>query len=209
MQQEMITFFTEDYRPAGVSTRQEIHEQGLWHETFHCWLYFQKNEELFLYFQQRASQKRDFPNEFDITAAGHLLAGETILDGLREVEEELGLALAPDELQSIGHFPVEIDLPGFHDKEFTNIFLVEKELAPDELLLQEEEVQGLYAVPMREMESLLFGSTTELPIHGIAQSDGERMYQTKTMTRTNICAHSKPYYRFLFKELSRRRGRHE
>lgn len=206
MQQEMITFFTEDYQPLGVSTRQEIHERGLWHETFHCWLYFQKGKELFLYFQQRASQKRDFPDEFDITAAGHLLAGETILDGLREVREELGLNIGARDLQKLGYFPVEIDLPDFHDKEFTNIFLVERELSADELLLQEEEVQGIYAAPMRAVESLLFGSTTELTIHGVAQKNGERMQQTRTLTRSNICAHSKPYYRFLFEELRKRWG---
>ena len=68
--------------------REEIHRLGYWHETFHCWFVKKVHNEWMIYFQLRSKEKADYPLLLDITAAGHLLAGETINDGIREIDEE-------------------------------------------------------------------------------------------------------------------------
>lgn len=54
MEQEIVKVFNEQHEQIGTATRAEVHEKGLWHETFHCWLV---NED-YIYFQVRSSQKR-------------------------------------------------------------------------------------------------------------------------------------------------------
>lgn len=38
--------------------RDDVHREGDWHETFHCWLIERDNEDLSLYFQLRARDKK-------------------------------------------------------------------------------------------------------------------------------------------------------
>ena len=37
MTTEMLAYFDEFGHRRGIETRQRVHVQGLWHETFHCW----------------------------------------------------------------------------------------------------------------------------------------------------------------------------
>ncbi|WNQ12825.1 NUDIX domain-containing protein [Paenibacillus aurantius] len=46
-----------------------------------------------LLLQRRHPGKDTYPGLFDITAAGHLEAGENVSDGIRELKEELGTDL--------------------------------------------------------------------------------------------------------------------
>ena len=81
---ERLKVFDESYTYVKEDSRDEVHRKGLWHETFHCWLM----DDEFVYIQKRSAVKKDFPGLFYITAAGHILATETVMDGIREVEEE-------------------------------------------------------------------------------------------------------------------------
>ncbi len=56
----------------------------------------------------------------DATAAGHLTAGETIADGMREVEEELGVTYPMDALQDLGVHRVDEGA----NREFQYVFSV-------------------------------------------------------------------------------------
>ncbi|WP_223260763.1 NUDIX hydrolase [Bacillus sp. LNXM65] len=93
MEQEKLNILNEQHEAIGVAPRSDVHAQGLWHETFHFWLLKKELDTVYLYFQLRSPAKKDFPSLFDITAAGHLLANEQPSDGVREVEEELGLTV--------------------------------------------------------------------------------------------------------------------
>lgn len=147
---ERLKVFDQDYRYIGEELRGIIHEKGLWHETFHCWLIDEKN----VYIQKRSFAKKDFPGLFDITAAGHLLAAENVMDGIREVEEELGIKVDPAKLLKKGVVRDVIRLPGFIDKEFTNVFLYQSTFSPTDFSLQEEEVEGIYTVRLNNLISL-------------------------------------------------------
>ncbi|WP_372454640.1 NUDIX hydrolase, partial [Priestia aryabhattai] len=75
---------------------------GLWHQTFHCWIYRVVNDQIEMLFQKRHPQKDTCPDLLDITSAGHLLASEQPCDGVRELEEELGLSVSFEELDKLG-----------------------------------------------------------------------------------------------------------
>ncbi|WP_347561789.1 NUDIX hydrolase [Bacillus timonensis] len=101
-EQERIKIFDDHKNPIGVASRSDVHRIGYWHEVFHCW--FIDNEEGidYIYLQLRSKNKKDYPNLFDVTAAGHLLADETVEDGVREIKEELGIDVAFEELIKLG-----------------------------------------------------------------------------------------------------------
>lgn len=155
---ERLKVFDENYTYIGEETREDIHEKGLWHETFHCWLVDETN----VFIQKRSATKKDFPGLYDITAAGHLLADEDIMDGIREVEEELGIQVDPSKLRRMGFVRDIIRLPGFVDKEFANVFLYQSSFAPNDFTLQQEEVESIHSVPIKDLQELFRGEVDEI-----------------------------------------------
>lgn len=147
---ELLKVFDEDYQYIYNEIRETIHEKGLWHETFHCWLV----DEIHVFIQKRSATKKDFPSLYDITAAGHLLADEEIMDGIREVEEELGIKVDPSKIKRMGFVRDVIRLQGFVDKEFANVFLYQSIFKPNDFKLQEEEVESIHTVSINDLQAL-------------------------------------------------------
>ena len=53
--------------------------------------------------QKRSMQKDSNPGEYDVSAAGHVASGDTALNtAVREIKEELGLTVAPEQLCFLG-----------------------------------------------------------------------------------------------------------
>ncbi|QTD40190.1 NUDIX domain-containing protein [Sporosarcina sp. Te-1] len=129
---ENLKVFDAQYNYIDDQSRDIIHAEGLWHETFHCWLTDGEN----VFIQKRSFKKKDYPGLLDITAAGHLLSTENVMDGIREVEEELGIKVDESKLHRMGIVPNVIVLPHFIDREFSHVFLYVSTFAPAEFSLQ-------------------------------------------------------------------------
>ena len=91
---------------------------------------------------------------FDITAAGHILSTETVADGIREVEEELGIEVDLTKLHAKGVVQDSIKLPKFIDREFSNIFLYDSTFAASDFTLQREEVESVHVVERKALIDL-------------------------------------------------------
>lgn len=89
--EEYIDVFDSDFNFLYVEPKTNVHKLNLWHQTFQCWLVRRRKNENYIIFQKRAECKEDSPGLLDISAAGHLLAGETKEQGVREIREELGV----------------------------------------------------------------------------------------------------------------------
>jgi len=158
---EMVDVLDERGEKTGeVAWKSEVHRAGLRHRCFHCWILDPNGPYLFV--QLRAAGKDTWPDLLDVTAAGHLRAGEGALDGLREVEEELGLLVRPEELLPLGTRKIERAIPGGLDREFQETFLLVRELSPPDLRLQEEEVAALVRLDLEDVEALHEGA--EVPV---------------------------------------------
>ncbi|WP_207694962.1 hypothetical protein DOK67_0002736 [Enterococcus sp. DIV0212c] len=191
---EVLKIFDENYQQIGTATRQTAHAKGLWHETFHCWFYTINKEDVIIYFQKRSSLKKDFPNQLDITAAGHLLEEESVLDGFREVKEELGIEVSADMAEFLGVLPVEIDLGTFIDNEFTNVYLVRKEITLGNFDLQEEEVESLFPVSLTTLKQLFNGSLSEAVLTGYRQHKERQEIVKERFSKNDFCANAQSYY---------------
>jgi isopentenyldiphosphate isomerase len=152
---ELLDTLDESGRPTGeVVAKSEAHRLGLWHRCFHCWICGSDPEGAYLLLQRRAATKDTWPGYLDITAAGHLSAGEETLDGLREVEEELGLRVDSDRLVPLGTRKVEQQIPGGCDREFHEVFLLVDGTPPERLRLQKEEVEAVFRLNLDDVEAL-------------------------------------------------------
>lgn len=97
---ELLDVVTAEGIPTGeVIERKAAHQQGIRHRTAHLWLLRRHQGELQVLLQRRSLNKDSNPGCYDISSAGHIPAGmDYIPSCLRELREELGLALEPRQL---------------------------------------------------------------------------------------------------------------
>lgn len=84
MTPERFDIYDDQQNWIGTSLRSEVHAKGYWHRSFHCWIVRDEGEQRRVLFQRRRDIKDTFPGCYDITAAGHLTAGEQLQDASRE-----------------------------------------------------------------------------------------------------------------------------
>jgi len=138
---ELIDVLTADGKPAGVrKPKSDVHRDGDWHRAAHIWIIASDGRFLL---QRRSPRKENNPNLWDVSAAGHLSAGESAVDAaVRETWEELGLKIAPGELKFAATLKASCVLNDgtYHDNEFHEIFVVRRDVDIGSLRLDPEEV---------------------------------------------------------------------
>lgn len=204
---EMLDIFDEQMVKIGTASRQETHARGLWHQTFQCWIVSQSAKEGWnLLFQLRHRDKDTFPNLLDISCAGHLLAGETVEDGVRELEEELGLSVSFDDLLYCGIVAQETTYSAdMADREFNHVFLYDSDKPLNKYRFQRSEISGLFLVDSMEYKQLLLGEKEWVPSEGIIVTDSEDdpVPVKRNLCRQDFTPNSHEYYELLFAELNR------
>ncbi len=141
--EEIIDILSPEGKLIGkTALKSEAHTKGWYHATVHVWFYT-KDKKILL--QKRASVKKVFPNLWDVSVAGHIGAGETVENtAIREVKEEIGLNIRPENLFKINIRKDEIIHPnGIIDREFKHVFLCELHEKITQLIPQEGEVDDL------------------------------------------------------------------
>lgn len=201
METELLRIFNEDHEPIGVATRADIHEKGYWHETFHYWLMEKDLGIYYIFLQLRSPKKKDYPNLLDITAAGHLLANETVEDGIREVKEEIGLTVHMEELMSLGILKYSVKMEPLLDNELAHVFLHRKNVPLDSFVLQEEEVAGVYRMKFTDFSALWRDETQHIPMHGFEVENGEKYFYEKTVGKEQFVPHDQTFYEALIKKI--------
>jgi len=163
MPEEMVDVLAASGAPSGrVATKDEAHRLGLLHGCAHVWI-VSPGEAPRLLVQRRAETKETWPGRLDVTAAGHLGAGEGAVEGaLRELEEELGLRARRRDLIPLGARRVELEIPAGLDREVQHAFLLVRETDPGELRLQREEVDAVLSLRLDLVDALVGGETVEL-----------------------------------------------
>ena len=121
-----------------VATREECHEKGLWHRAVYGFIFNKKGDVLL---QKRSANKKLWPNLWDITAGGHVLAGEfgeTAL--IREIKEELGIEVEKNDIRYlVGSISTNIK-GNIINNHFNECYIVTKDIDIADVKLQEEEV---------------------------------------------------------------------
>lgn len=155
LKEEMVDVLDEEGNVTGeTASLLEVHEKGLWHQTAHVWIWDGEGKILL---QKRAEGKMICPGFWDVSAAGHIDAGEEVEDGaLRETEEELGVKFGKEDLVKLGVSQTDGAIPKteWWDKEWQHIWLAKWEGKMEDLKMEEDEVCELKWASLEEFEEM-------------------------------------------------------
>lgn len=188
----MIAVCDEDGKAQGIATREEVHKKGLWHNTFHCWIVEMAEGTPYIHLQLRSPDKKDFPDLLDISAAGHILANETIEDGAREIEEELGIDVKFDELVPLGIMKDQLAIRNFLDNERCHVFLYKTDQKLDDTYkFQQEEVAGMFKFDFQDFFDLCSGAAEKINSKGEMVADGKA--SPRSIALADLVPHGQSY----------------
>lgn len=144
---ELFDILNEDGSKTGiVKERGVAHREGALHGTVHIWIVRENEKSGYdILLQKRSNNKDSHPGCYDISSAGHISTGDEIMESaLRELWEELGLSVQPEQLELFGttHVKFEKTFYGkrFRDNEISSDFVYRQPVDIDKLNLQESEV---------------------------------------------------------------------
>jgi 8-oxo-dGTP diphosphatase len=144
---ELFDILNEDGSKTGVVKERGVaHREGALHGTVHIWIVRENDKSGYdVLLQKRSDNKDSYPGCYDISSAGHISAGDGVMESaLREFEEELGLSAQPEQLELFGTTLVKFETTFsgkiFRDNEFSNDFVYRQPVDIGKLKLQESEV---------------------------------------------------------------------
>ncbi len=181
-----------DGQPTGtVKPRHAVHRDGDWHGAFHVWIAWRDGAGVpRLLLQRRSRWKDTMAGMVDVSVGGHYRAGEQPGSRLgrdkparsavlRELREELGLAVRAEALVPVGRRWMERAGPGWIDREVQDIFALPLPAAPERLTPDSGEVEALLIVAVADLRALVAGErerapACELPVRADGGLDAPR-----------------------------------
>lgn len=132
-----------------VQDRETCHKNGLWHKAVVVFIINAKGQVLL---QKRSKNKKLWPNMWDVTAGGHVLAGEFGFQSIiREAKEELGIELNKHEMIFLGSSRSINNKGDIKNNHFNEFYIVNKNLDETKLKLQSEEVSEVKWINKHEI----------------------------------------------------------
>ena len=144
---ELFDVCDECGQPTGETVERSIaHRDGIPHRTAHVWIVRKEDQQIQILLQKRHRNKDSFPGMYDTSSAGHIPAGsEPLESAIRELQEELGIEAAPENLHYAGSFHAEYALPFheqmFRDNEFVSVYVYDRSVGMDDIRIQEDEIE--------------------------------------------------------------------
>ena len=146
--EEIFDVYTRDGEYLGTKPKSFCHSEnpGVYHKPVWIWI-INDNGEILV--QKRAACKKKNPNKWDMPSAGHVVAGETSIEGaIRETYEELGVKTNESDYRFMFEYIREV---GF---ELAQVYLMKKNI--NKFQLQETEVSEVKWLKYEEFKRLLF-----------------------------------------------------
>ena len=167
---ELLDVLSDDGTVIGTASRHDVHVNGLWHRTFHG-LVVRRGLPARVIFQRRAETSA-FAGLLDFTASGHLAAGEQPTDGVRELEEEVGLVATVDDLTPVGVHRIVDHRDGITNREQVHVFFIESDRPLDRFRPDPGEVSSLVEVGVDPLLSLIDSASPVSEVSAIEWSPG-------------------------------------
>ncbi len=152
---ELLSVVDDGGRRLPGAGRREVHEQGWWHESFHC-LFVRSSPPVRVLLQRRRAGASRFAGLLDLTVTGHVRDGEAPTGGgVREIEEELGLAVAPERLVALGTRRIVDASGGVVNREVAHVFVCVDDTPLERFRIADADVEGLVELTAEDLLALL------------------------------------------------------
>lgn len=181
---EYLDTYTENHEFVAAVPRDIVHQEALWHDTVHCWLY---DEDGNVYFQERSDKHKLYT-----TASGHVKAGETIKEAFgREIKEEIGYDIPYEkaELIEINKFMMdreEEDGSFFRDRAFANVYACIFQDDFTKLDFLESEVSGIVRMQALEVKNLISDKVSKIEGLKLTKNNGALTTVAVTITKDDF-----------------------
>ncbi len=142
------------YKTGRTKPRDAVHRDGDWHAAVNIFVLNPQNEVLL---QRRAPNKDSYPNMWDLSCGGHVTAGEDYqAAAIRELKEELGLVVDPEDLIELGKFKTSSrPRPDFINNSIEKVYLLRTTRKLEDFTIQEDELSAIKYVPWRELRTMI------------------------------------------------------
>lgn len=134
-----------------------MHRDGDWHAAIHVWVGGLADGVPTVVLQRRSQTKDTHPGRVDVAVGGHVGAGETSAEAMREAREEIGLELTIDDVTFIGRRFVSA-LP--HDNEVQDVYAVRADVPLEAFVPHPLEVDAMLRIPLADAQRLVTDPTS-------------------------------------------------
>ncbi len=167
MNEELVDVVDEQGNPTDQTVSRAVaHATELRHRVALIWIINDRDE---LLIQQRSGAVETAPNKWDCRFGGHVSAGQQSLDAAqRELEEEIGIAVGPDDLIPLGpgYYESADLVPGKIVRHVTEDFLFYWQASTEKPALDPAEVQAVRWIPLSNLEAWIAHTPHDFILHG-------------------------------------------
>ncbi len=188
---ELLRVYDANLECLGEKPRSAVHRDGDWHLTFHGWV-VDPNQGGALILQRRGRTHRNYPGLFDVSAAGHYLAGENGLDGMRELEEELGVRASAGQVYHLGVRTSVCITDQLRDFEFQDVYAIVDGRRLSEYRPDPDEVDGVAWVRLADGMALAEGRVASIRVPFLRAFD--RQLTEESLALTDIMPSKDKYF---------------
>ena len=179
---EMLDAYDNDMNFIGSFVRPAVHYNRMWHKVAQCWIIGLGSSGPRVFLQRRSFEKKSNPGRYDVSAGGHVSAGEEPKTAMvREIQEETGLILKEHHLIEIGTCQ---EVSG-HDREIAHIF-VHFEIDPP--FYPGKEVIYMVSADLEDFKALSEGSVDSITVVPAIRT-GPMQNEAFVVNQDNFCNH--------------------
>lgn len=185
---EYLDIYTDKFKHIGTCEKKECHQKGFWHKVITVLAI--NPEKRKVYFQRKRPKDGIVTDDnalLDFTVGGHIQAGETEQESVREVKEELLEDVTLDDLVYLGIRQTAATVTETYiANEFQYVYLYPSKKTLEEYEVNGEEIARLVEVDIDDALALFFNEKTEIRAREKYLEDDKYVINEKMISRKNF-----------------------
>jgi len=182
---EMLDIYTDKFKHVGVASKKEAHEKGYWHTVITC-LAINPTKGTAIFqrkYPKNGASITDENSQLDITVGGHIIAGESIDQAVREIKEELLEDVSIKDLVYLGIRQTAATInPNYIANEFQYIFLYPCQKQLNQYDVSGKEVARLVEIKVQDGLDLFLKLKSKITAKEAYIENGVQVVNERTVT---------------------------